>query len=182
MGQNNVRHKVFISYHVEDLDEVNEFINTFDKDRKVFITRVVGAGMSDEIINSDDTDYVISKIRKNYLKDSTVTIVMLGKCTWSRKFVDWELQASLRQGDVYTPNGLLGIKLPSYNRNGYPDRLNKNLKKPGQVKDCYARILNYPKRKDTLQNAIEDAFQARKNRNGLIFNPRERFINNRNCK
>jgi hypothetical protein len=38
----------------------------------------------------------LRRIRQLYLLDSTVTIVLIGKCTWARKFVDWETQASLR--------------------------------------------------------------------------------------
>ena len=34
-----VRHKVFVSYHHGDEDEVKEFVETYDEERKVFITR-----------------------------------------------------------------------------------------------------------------------------------------------
>lgn len=98
------------------------------------------------------------------------------------RYVDWEIQASLRHGEVVTPNGLLGIKLPSYRTvHGYPNRLNQNLKQPNSQDDCYARVMDYPVRKDTLANSIEDAFEARLNRAHLINNPRERFVNNRQC-
>lgn len=98
------------------------------------------------------------------------------------RYVDWEIQASLRHGEVVTPNGLLGIKLPSYRTvHGYLNRLNQNLKQPNSQDDCYARVMDYPVRKDTLANSIEDAFEARLNRAHLINNPRERFVNNRQC-
>jgi len=176
-----VRHKVFISYHHDDQDEVEKFIETFDHQRKVFIVRALGVGMEQDIIDSDDTDYVMRRIRELYLKDSTLTIVLIGKCTWARRYVDWEIQASLRHGETVTPNGLLGIKLPSYNKSGYPDRLNKNFKQNDQQKDCYARVIDYPTRKDTLANRIEDAFQSRTSRAHLIVNPRDRFKYNRTC-
>jgi len=176
-----VRHRVFISYHHDDQDEVEEFIETFDHERKVFIARGLGVDMEQDIIDSTNTDYVMSQIRKLYLKDSTVTIVLIGKCTWARRYVDWEIQASLRHGETVTPNGLLGIKLPSYNKSGYPDRLNKNLKQNDQQKDCYARVIDYPARKDTLANQIDDAFQARTSRAHLIVNSRDRFKYNRTC-
>jgi len=177
-----VRHRVFISYHHDDQDEVEDFIETFDHERKVFITRGLGVGMEQDIIDSNDTEYVMRRIRELYLKeDSTVTIVLIGKCTWARRYVDWEIQASLRHGETITPNGLLGIKLPSYNKSGYPDRLNKNLKQNDQQEDCYARVIDYPARKDTLANWIEDAFQARTSRAHLIVNSRDRFKNNRTC-
>lgn len=178
----NVRHKVFISYHHDDQTEVKEFINTFTDERKVFIVRALGTDMEQDIIDSTNTEYVMRRIRELYLRDSTVTIVAIGKCTQARRYVDWEIQASLRHGEVVTPNGLLGIKLPSYRTvHGYPNRLNQNLKQPNSQDDCYARVMDYPVRKDTLANSIEDAFEARLNRAHLINNPRERFVNNRQC-
>ncbi len=60
---------------------------------------------------------VIGQIRTRYIADSTVTMVLVGRCTHSRRHVDWEIRASLRQGDVYTPNGLLGVNL-AVSRNG----------------------------------------------------------------
>lgn len=177
------RRKCFISYHHADQDEVDEFVRTFDHDRDVFISRGLGREMSDDIINSNNTDYVMRRIRELYLRDSTVTIVMMGKCTWARRYVDWELQSSLRSGETVKPNGLLGIKLPSYpKRDGqYPNRLNLNLKQDDSQEDCYARWIEYPTRKDTLSNAIEAAFQRRSTHKKWINNPRDRFSYNRSC-
>jgi len=176
-----VKHKVFISYHHDDQDEVEEFIKTFDEEREIFISRGLGVGMEQDVIDSDDTDYVMHRIRELYLKDSTVTIVMIGKCTWARRYVDWEIQSSLRHGETVIPNGLLGIKLLSYKKNWYPDRLNKNLKQNEEQEDCYARVISYPERKDTLVNSIADAFRARTSRDHLIVNPRDRFKYNKTC-
>lgn len=175
------RRKCFISYHKEDAAEVNQFIRTFDHDRDVFIVRGIGDEMPGDIINSNNAEYVMRRIRELYLRDSTVTLVMLGKCTWARKYVDWELQASLRNGQTITPNGVLGIKLPSYNKQGYPNRLNLNLKQTDTQVDCYARTIDYPNRKDTLTNAIDSAFNRRFTHTHWINNPREKFIKNRNC-
>lgn len=175
------KHKVFISYHHVDQKEVDEFIETFAEERNVFIRRGIGIGMSDDIVNSDNTDYVMQRIRDLYLKDSTVTIVLIGKCTWSRRYVDWEIQSSLRHGKTVTANGLLGIKLKSYRKDGYPNRLNLNLIQDNQKEDCYARIIDYPDRRDTLAKHIENVFQARTNRTHLIENPRERFKYNKQC-
>lgn len=181
IGISDIRHKVFISYHHADKVEVDDFIEKFDDKHDVFIARALGAGMSDDIINSIKTDYVMRRIRELYLKDSTVTVVLIGKCTWARRYVDWEIQASLRRGETVKTNGLLGIKLSSYNNNGYPTRLNKNLKQNDKQEDCYARVINYPKTKKTLISYIDDAFNARNNRKHLIVNPREKFGYNRTC-
>lgn len=171
---NGIRRKVFISYHHKDQDEVEEFVDNFGD---VFITRALGLEMTQEIINSTDTDYVMRKIRELYLTDSTVTIVMIGKCTWSRRYVDWEIQASLRHGDIVTPNGLLGIVLPSANSNPIPpERLERNL-----GEDNYANWYWYPKLKSILAREIEEAFQNRTKRAHTIVNPRERFKYSKTC-
>ena len=178
----DIRHKVFISYHHADQTAAEKFVETFDEERNVFITRALGTDMEQDIIESDDTNYVMRRIRELYLIDYTVIIVLIGRCTWARKYVDWELQSSLRHGETVTANGLLAIKLPSYRKgHGYPPRLNSNLKQDDQQADCYARVMDYPARKDTLASYIEDAYQARVSRVNLIENPRDRFERNREC-
>ncbi len=176
-----VRHKVFISYHHTNQREVDEFVTTFDEEREVFITRGLGVEMGQDVIDSQDPEYVMGQIRKLYLKDSTVTIVLIGKCTWARRYVDWEIQASLRSGKTITPNGLLGIVLPSAGKKPTaPNRLRLNLKRKNSD-EGYARWYWYPKRKDVLSKLIEDAFNARVSRANLIENPRDRFENSRHC-
>ena len=177
----DIRHKVFISYHHDDQDEVDDFIQTFDEERDVFITRGLGTEMDPTIIESDNTTYVMSRIRKLYLLDSTVTIVLIGKCTWARRFVDWEIQSSLRRpADGPPPNGLLGIVLASAGKPVPPNRLDENLK--GENNDeGYARWKWYPTRKDTLSNWIDDAYLARIGRASLIENARDSFTYNKQC-
>ncbi len=137
--------------------------------------------MTGDIIDSADTDYVMTRIRQEYLRDSSVTLAMLGNCTWSRRYVDWELQASLRSGLTVIPNGVLGIKLSSYSPiYPFPDRLNKNLLLPRQTgllapRDCYARVYDMPSTSEQLWFYIEDAVSARTSRADLIANPRERM-------
>ena len=142
-----VRHKVFISYHHEDQKEVESFVSTFADDRHVFIARALGTEMDPTVINSNNTDYVMRRIRELYLQDSTVTIIAVGKCTWARRYVDWEVQSSLRHGETVTPNGLIGIALPSAGGSPTaPNRLSVNLK--GQNNEGgYARFYWYPTRK-----------------------------------
>jgi hypothetical protein len=171
------RRKCFISYYHADDDEVRRFVDIFDHTHDVFIVRRLGE-MPDDIINSNNTDYVMSRIRQNYIRDSTVTIVLAGQCTWARRYVDWEIQASLRSGETITPNGLLGIKLPTFTR--FPERLESNLKRPGQT-DSYAGWIDYPQSLDTLESAIEWAFARRTTHRQYIQNTRTRFTYNRQC-
>lgn len=181
-----IRRKCFISYHHDDQAEVDAFIRTFDHDHNVFISRGLGQQMTDEIINSTDTDYVMRRIREGFLADSTVTIVMFGRCTWARRYVDWEIQASLRSGQQTTPNGLLGIKLPSYhNGEHFPERFVANLSSPRDQQAGmpirYAMYIPYPATLDALTSAIETVYQRRSTHAQNIINVRDRFSNNRPC-
>jgi hypothetical protein len=139
--------------------------------------------MAQDIIDSRDPDYVMRRIRELYISDSTVTLVMFGKCTWARRYVDWEIQASLRAPQNGLPNGLLGIKLPTFTEGtSFPERFNNNLihKVRGDI-DCFARHMPYPQTLDSLWQAIEAAFQRRTTHAHLIKNPRESFSYNKQC-
>lgn len=180
-----VRRKCFISYHHDDQAWVDRFVKTFDYAHNLFIARGLGQTMAQEIIDSTDTDYVMRRIRELYIGDSTVTLVMLGECTWARRYVDWEIQASLRAPLNGLPNGLLGIKLPSYSESTpFPERFNNNLLSPQKKaagQDCYARHIPYPQTPEALWAAIEEVFQRRNTHARLIENPRDRFTYNRQC-
>ncbi|GAB5489593.1 MAG: TIR domain-containing protein [Parasphingorhabdus sp.] len=175
----SVRRKCFISYHHQDQMAVDKFVRDFDHSLDTFFSRGLGQEMTDEIINSQNTDYVMSRIRERFLKDSTVTIVLMGKCTWARRYIDWEIQSSLRQGQYSTPNGLLGIKLPGFG--DFPDRFRLNLSSDWPRVDCYARHMEYPNSTSDLIDAIEAAYGRRTTHNHLIENPRNRMVYNRQC-
>lgn len=165
-----VRRKCFVSYHQQDLPRVNRFISRFGP--RNFIKR--GITVPQDVIGSMSTDYVLRRIRELYLRDSTVTIVLIGQCTWARKFVDWEIQTSLRRPAAGLPNGLTGI-LNDKTRPHLPLRFRLN-------RDTgYAKYHYYPPNVATLEDWIEDAYQARALRAGLIRNPVERFTYNRRC-
>lgn len=174
-----IRRKCFISYHHADQALVDQFERTFDHSHDVFISRRLGQ-MPEDVVDSNNTDYVMSRIRADYIQDSTVTIVMMGACTWARRYVDWEIQASLRSGDTIIPNGLLGIKLPTFTQ--FPDRFDMNLTQSGQVADRnYAGWIDYPTSLDALANAIEYVYQRRTTHRQYIQNPRDRMSYNRQC-
>ena len=109
----NERHKVFVSYH-HDNDQ--EYKNQFER-----ICTDVTISRSVSIVDIDpnaNTEYVRQKIRDEYLRDSTVTVVLIGRETWKRKHVDWEIYSSLRDTQKNPRSGLIGILLPTYN---YPE-------------------------------------------------------------
>jgi hypothetical protein len=174
-----VRRKCFISYHHADQLAVDQFVRDFDHVYDCFIARGLGTEMPGDIVNSNDTTYVMRRIRERFLSDSTVTIVLMGRCTWARRYVDWELQASLRKGETTTPNGLIGIKLPTFG--GFPQRFNQNLSDDWPREDCYARHSEYPTSTQQLVELIEAAYQRRTTHADLIRNPRDRMLYNRTC-
>ena len=173
------RHKCFVSYRQDDEAEVEKFIDDYGD---IFIAKVLGVSDEDDFIDSTDTEYVRRRIRELYLTDSTVTIVLIGKCTWARRYVDWEIASTLRDDPNNKLSGLLGIILPSVGDGSEraPERLSDNLPNGGEG---YARWIRYPTSKDTLRGWIEDAFSARNAhaRYDLINNRRDHFKINRPC-
>lgn len=175
-----IRRKVFISHYKGDRADVDAFIDYFANQQKVFLPYALGANDNDDFINSTNTDYVMTQIRTRYLQDTTVTIVLVGHCTHSRRYVDWEIKSSLRQG-TYTPNGLLGIILPSRGNSAHlPPRLERNW--TSDQTNCYARYWVYPRSADELGQWIEDAYNARTTRAHLINNPQDMMGYNARCK
>lgn len=172
------RHKCFISYHVDDMTEVEQFIVSFGSE---FIARSVGVTVEDDFVDSTDDDYIKRRIREKYLADSTVTIVLLGKCTWTRKFVDWEISSSLRNDINNKRNGLLVYPLPYLDNSAHlPARIEDNWVKGNQV-SSYARFLSYPSSLSVVRSHIESAFSDRIVKASLVNNSRALQQRNLNC-
>ena len=180
MAYQGTKRRVFISHYKGDRREVDAFIQKFAIEEKVFTPYVLGANDNDEFINSTNPEYVMTQIRNKYLLDTTVTIVLVGSCTHSRRYVDWELKSSLRQG-AYIPNGVMGIILPSLGKSAcLPPRLEANWSK-GHM-DCYARYWIYPSSPEELGTWIDDAYNARTIRAHLIKNSHEEMMKyNKKC-
>lgn len=173
------KHKCFVSYHKDDLDEVEAFVEDFED---AFIDKIVGA-FDYEPIASKSEDYIKRKIREDHLSDSTVTIVLVGKCTWARKFVDWEIASTLRNDRANKRSGLLGITLPSaadYSARKCPARLEANRGKSDD-ETKYARWYVYPTSSGSLINWIEDAYDARDTRKSTIDNSLALLTANKIC-
>lgn len=103
------KRQIFVSYHHGSdqwyYDEFSRiFSDTYD---------VVKDNSLDRAIDSDDSDYVMRRIRENYITGTSCTIILCGAETSQRKYVDWEIKATL---DKY--HGLIGINLPSSTSSG----------------------------------------------------------------
>lgn len=175
------KRKVFISFYQSDRAEVDDFIKKWATQENVFIPKVLGISGKDDFINSTNPQYVMQRIRELYLGDSTVTIVLLGSCTHSRRYVDWEIKASLTQGEDNIPNGLIGIILPSKGNSCYlPQRLKDNWNE--KLEKCYARYYAAPTSSEILKSWIEDAYLARTARSEYIQNSQDMMRYNAQCK
>ena len=169
-----VQHKCFISYDAADMQAVGGFLDEFND---VFIPKAIGVSDADDFINSDNREYVMRGIREKYLSDSTVTIVLIGRCTKARKYVDWEIASSLRNDPLNGRSGLLGINLRSMGESGAaPDRLRDNLESDDSG---YARYYVYPNSPSMLRTWIQEAFEQRSTQ--APNNSRDLFKNNRQC-
>lgn len=177
------RHRCFVSYHAADLTEVSSFLDDFGTE---FIGNTVGVTDEDDFIDSEDSDYIMDRIRTKYLGNTTVTIVLIGRCTWARRYVDWEIFSSLRNSKYSSVNGLLAISLPSTASSPgkqLPQRLADNLVRDSEGRDIgYARWMKYPSSSWQLRSWIDDAYHARTSRSQRIANSRPRKHRNSSCR
>lgn len=108
-AHNHSRHKVFISFHEDDLwykEALVEWMRPLIVNESVDTGSIIDIGLSDE--------QIWRRIRDDYIRDATVTIVLVGRCTWQRKFVDWEIGGSLMSTKLNSRCGLLAILLPTH--------------------------------------------------------------------
>ena len=174
------RHKVFISFHHDDQKYKDLFVRMMGDD-------IVDKSVEDGDI--DDTnlkvDTIRQKIRDDFIADATVTIVLIGPCTWQRKHVDWEIGSSLRKTRLNPRCGLLGILLPNHPCFG-KQRYKLRLIPPRLADNCgesdpYALIYDWSHQTSNIRNWIHRAFERR---NGMPpNNSRPQFGHNRsdNC-
>ena len=79
-------HKVFISHHHDNDQWYKEELVRFGEQNKIFIDQSVDTG---DISDGLSDEYIRELIRDKYLRDSTVTIVLVGTETRRRKHMDW---------------------------------------------------------------------------------------------
>ncbi len=104
-------HKCYISFKMED------------KNFKKYIQKKLNIDMIDksldEDIDSTDEEYIMQKIREDYLSGSTVTIFLIGSHSSEnlglkeQKYIKRELQATLYDGENNSKGGILGVVLPN---------------------------------------------------------------------
>ncbi len=152
------RHKTFISFH--HLNDENY--------KKIFELRfgnkfgvvAPGAVQDGDIDPSCQPDTIRRIIRDQYLRDTSVTVVLVGAETWKRKHVDWEISSSLRNTDLNPRSGLLGVLLPTHPNHGaghyeptiIPPRLHDNI-------ECgFAEMIAWTNDPDQISEAVHRAY------------------------
>lgn len=158
---NTPRHTVFVSYHhANDQIYRDYFERLFALHHEVMISKSVQIGEIDPYLK---TETIRQKVRDEYLRDSTVTVVLVGSQTWQRKHVDWEIGSSIRQTQYSSRSGLIGILLPTYPRQNQetydshtvPPRLVDNLQ-------CgFAKLYNWTNDPIAIQHWIHEAYLRR---------------------
>jgi hypothetical protein len=98
------RPRIFVSYqHSSDQAYYDQFSEKFhDGYESIFDNSL------ERCIDSDKTDYVIQRIRDNFITNTSCTIVLVGPTAHERKYLDWEIKATLDK-----EHGLIGIHLPN---------------------------------------------------------------------
>lgn len=103
-------HKVFVSFHHANDQWYKDELVKWGTENNVFIDGSVDMG---EIPDNWDAQHIREYIPDNHLKDTTVTILLVGTETKNRKHIDWELFSSMYDGKVNKKSGILVINLPS---------------------------------------------------------------------
>lgn len=119
-----VKHKIFVSYHHHgDQAYYDAFSKAFHDTYNVIYDNSL-----ERSIDSDDVNYVMRRIRENHITGTSCTIVLVGAESPKRKYIDWEISATLEKG-----HALIGVRLPTARLtpdNQYvlvPDRLLDNI-------------------------------------------------------
>lgn len=162
------RPRVFISYHHGgDQTYYDEFSRHFhDRYEAIYDNSL------ERQIDSDNADYVMRRIRENYITGSSCTIVMVGAQTYLRKYVDWEIKATLD-----AQHGLIGIRLPTAPTDAQgkvtvPGRLYDNIQSGYALWTSWSDIA---KGAVDMNGLIEQANSRNKN---LINNTRDKKLRN----
>jgi hypothetical protein len=149
---NLIRRKVFVSYHHGgDQAYYDEFSRMFSDRYELIYDHSL-----ERKVGSEDPEYVMRRIREKYLTGASVTVVLCGRETPWRKYVDWEICASLNQ-----QMGIVGVKLPTITpgTNGsviVPDRLHHNIESGYAIWTEWNQVYNDPA---FLLLKIEEAYE-----------------------
>lgn len=108
-------HKVFISYHHANDQWAKESLVKWAEENNIFIDGSVDTG---DIPGNWSDEKIREEIRDEYLRDTSVTIILVGTETKNRKHIDWEIYSSMYDGKKNKKSGIIVIYLPSVQATG----------------------------------------------------------------
>ena len=154
------KHKVFVSFHHKDQGYKNGFVDMMEGD---IVDKSVEDGDIDDTRSTVET--IRQKIRDEFIREATVTVILIGPCTWQRKHVDWEIGSSLRDTRLNSRCGLLGILLPNHANYG-TERYTPKLIPPRLADNCgghdpFACIHDWSTNSYSVRCWIHKAFERR---------------------
>lgn len=155
------KHRVFISYYHRDDQRYKNGLINWNNEKKCFDDESVEIGDINDSYMTDESIY--SQIRDNYIRDATVTIVLLGLNTKHRKHVDREIGSSLRKTNYNSRCGLLIITLPEFEKY-YGMQItqeNAGARIAANYRNEYAEIISWNNIHLNLSQAIHKAFLKR---------------------
>ena len=119
--------RVFISYHHMREQHIKEELLSLNKRYQLFVDCSVTTGDIDERLAPQE---IRQKLRREYLSESTVLLLIVGRETRYRKHVDWELYSSMYNGSTYGRSGVVVILAPDCQSDFYTapfDRVKEGL-------------------------------------------------------
>ena len=156
----------FLACDDDDEDEVRQFVETFGSEVELLVRGV--SANDDFVADVADRRFVLQEIDEAYFGMSTVTIVLVGRNTYRRRFVDWEIAVSLDTSNERWRNALVAIWLRSAAGTGMlPDRLGRNI--AGAV-GYVLKPWRYPKSAAELNDMIAKALKAKAGGEYLVDN------------
>lgn len=103
-GLFSVKRRVFISFHHGGDQWACDQLSTSLTEHY----DIASDSSLDRTVDSTDPEYVMRRIREKHLTGSSCTIVLCGARTPWRKYVDWEIKATLDK-----QHGLIAVQLPT---------------------------------------------------------------------
>jgi hypothetical protein len=157
--------RVFVSYqHSSDQTYYDQFSKAFHD-----IYEFIYDNSLARQIDSDNPEYVIQRIRDEFITGTSCTVVLIGPTSYQRKYLDWEIKATLDK-----EHGLIGIQLPNLTAN-FSGQVTGPIRFAQNVQSGYAlwheiswqQLIANPA---SLKQHIADACSRPKNK---IVNPKE---------
>lgn len=177
---------IFVSFHQADELEANIWCRRFGD----YFNEIRTLGLDElgdeyaEHINSGDSDYVMRRIREDMIAGTSCTVILIGKCTWARRYIDWEIAATLRDFTDSARGGLIGVQLPSAADHGWatlPPRLALNIANEGGTETGYARFYAPAPSNDTIARWVDEAAVRRDETEPATGSTSDLMVNNRTC-